>query len=126
MGLIIVTPMAASSGGITNMETLNKISTDANGNLVFNGKTIPENYVEAVFNATLTAQHTSQKYIEMPENCDTSRAITVNIQGISVVKDSDFEIIERNNRVLISWNELGLESIARTGDKIQITYYKEG
>ena len=91
--------------------------------LAYVGGTLP---VETSMNVTLTAQHISQKYIELPSNYDTSRLVTVSIQGILTEQDVDWEVSKKGTTDLIAWNGLELENIAQVGDKIFITYYKKG
>ena len=134
MGLILVYPNAFSGGassGATadghshsNIATLNKLSTDNNGNLTFNGKTLyPASSVEVVFNTTTT----NLKFIELPDDCDTSRAVTFSIEGISARLGSDWRIIEHESpeNDVISWDGLGLDGIVQPGDNVSITYYKK-
>ena len=134
MGLILVYPYSfgsgASSGTTTeghshsNFATLSKLNTDSNGNLTFNGKSLyPASSVEVVFNTTLN----NNKFIELPDDCDTSRAITFSIEGISTIQGTDWQIIEHDSPEydVISWAGLSLDGIAQKGDYVSITYYKK-
>ena len=134
MGLILVYPYSfgsgASSGTTTeghshsNFATLSKLDTDSNGNLTFNGKSLyPASSVEVVFNTTLN----NNKFIELPYDCDTSRAITFSIEGISTIQGTDWQIIEHDSPEydVISWAGLSLDGIAQKGDYVSITYYKK-
>ena len=134
MGLILVYPYSfgsgASSGTTTeghshsNFATLSKLNTDSNGNLTFNGKSLyPASSVEVVFNTTLN----NNKFIELPNDCDTSRAITFSIEGISTIQGTDWQIIEHDSPEydVISWAGLSLDGIAQKGDYVSITYYKK-
>ena len=80
------------------------------------GESLP---IEARYDVTLTAQHVSQKYITLPNDCDTTKLIKVYIQGLLTEQDTDWEL----NGNKIAWNGLELESIAQVGDRIFITYY---
>ena len=132
MGLILVYPSSTGGGGggtgsdhsHSNLSILNKFSTDANGNLRYSGKIIGESAIETNYSVILSKGQTS---IELPEDCDTSRAITLAIQGVSTQQDTDWEVIEKTSpeKDLISWVGLGLESLAQAGDKILITYYRK-
>ena len=85
------------------------------------GETVP---VETSYSATLTAQNISQKYIQLPNRCDTSRVINVFIQGILAERGVDWELSSGASKDLITWTGLGLANIAQAGDKIFVTYYK--
>lgn len=87
------------------------------------GATLP---VETSMTVTFTAQHVSQKYIALPNDCDTSRLLTVAIQGLLTEQDTDWEVSKSGTTNSIAWNGLELENIAQIGDKIFITYYKKG
>lgn len=111
----------------SNLGVLNKLTIDAQGNLSFAGKTIAENYVETSYCTTLSAQNISTHSLELPYDCDTSRAITLTLQGLSFVQGRDWRLIEHIAPVLdvISWENLALQAIVQQGDSVSITYYKK-
>ncbi len=111
----------------TNSATLNKLSTDANGNLCFNGKIVGEKAIETAINITLTDTQVQQKFIALPDDCDTSRIITLALNGVSFPINDFWEVRENviDNNDFIAWNGLGLEAIAQAGDSVLISYYKK-
>lgn len=111
----------------SNLSILNKLTIDAQGNLSFAGKTIAENSVETSYCTTLSAQNISTHSLELPHDCDTSRAITLTLQGLSFVQGKDWQLIEHTAPVLdvISWENLALQALVRQGDSVSITYYKK-
>ncbi len=125
---IIIVPKQTNGGSgnvdLPNEATLRKLSTDANGNLSFNGKTIGEKAIEVKYGVTLTQ---GQRIIELPNDCDTSRAITLSFNGISLQEGEFWEVIEKSwpEKDCIAWTGLELENLAQVGDKISITYYKK-
>ena len=132
MSVIIFPPANYDSGSSSsgeghthsNFATLSKLNTDSNGNLTFNGKSLyPASSVEVVFNTTLN----NNKFIKLPDDCDTSRAITFSIEGISTIQGTDWQIIEHDSPEydVISWAGLSLDGIAQKGDYVSITYYKK-
>ena len=135
MALIIVTQQEMSSGGggsgdghsHNNLSVLNKLSTDKNSALLFNGSQVGEKALEVAYNLVLTGQQVKQKFIELPYDCDTSRIITLAFQGISMQQDTFWEVIEKDSpeKDLISWGGLELENIAQAGDSISISYYRK-
>lgn len=132
MGLIIIPKSTYDSGGggssdLPNAKTLAKFSVDNDGNLLFDGKIISTGSVEVPFNVTLSKQLISQKFIELPNDCDTSQIITLSIQGIQMQQGADWEVINQTwpNKDKIAWEGLGLETLAQVGDKIQISYYRK-
>ena len=111
----------------TNFNTLNKLSTDTLGNLCFNGKIVGEKAVETACYFTLTDELVRQKFITLPHDCDTSRVITLSLNGVAMPQGDFWEVRENVNSStadLIVWNGLGLDNIIRAGDKIFISYYK--
>lgn len=132
---LIIVPAATFSGGtssggqsFSNATTLNKLSTDSNGKLCFNGKVVGEKAIETAYNLTLTATQVVQKYIVLPDDCDISRAITLSLNGVSFAQGDFWEVSENVNSSttdLVSWDGLSLENIAQVGDNIIITYYKK-
>ena len=128
---LIIFPRGTSGGsdtsGLTNLSTLRKLSTDSNGNLCFDGNIISNSSVEVPYNITLTKAIIGQKFIELPNDCDTSRIITLSIQGIQMQQGTDWEVITKvwPQKDLIAWEGLGLETLAQVGDKILISYYRK-
>ena len=111
----------------SNSATLNKLSTDSSGNLCFNGKIVGEKAIETACNITLNNSHISQKFISLPDDCDTSRAITLSLNGVSFAQGDFWEVRENVTSLtdIIAWNGLGLEQLAQTGYKVIISYYKK-
>ena len=109
---------------LTNLDVLKKISVNSNDQLVYDGRVVGEKAIEVDYSVTLVK---NQDFIELPEDCDTSRAIILNIQGITTQKDTDWRLVEKNypEKDLITWGGLGLEDIVQAGDTIVITYYKK-
>lgn len=111
-----------------NSATLNKLSTDANGNLCFNGKIVGEKAIETALNITLTDTQVQQKFIALPDDCDTSRIITFALNGVSFPKNNFWEVRENVNSStndLIAWGGLGLDGLVQIGDNVLISYYKK-
>lgn len=131
MALIIYPPTRSNSSGDTsaflNADTLAKISTDDNGNLAFNGKTVGETSLEVAYSTILSKQNISLKSLDLPLDCDTSKSITLALNGISTQQFIDWNIIENLSPKLdtISWNGLALDNIAQKGDSVIITYYRK-
>ena len=135
MALILVTHQEMSSGGggssdghsHSNLAVLNKLSTNNDGSLLFNGSKVGEKALEVAYNLVLTEQQVKQKFIELPYDCDISRIITLAFQGISMEQGTFWEVIEKDSpeKDLISWNGLELETIAQAGDSISISYYRK-
>lgn len=129
------TTYSAESAGSTsssnhshgNLSVLNKLSIDSQGNLSFGGKIIAESSVETSYSTTLTAQNISSHSLELPNDCDTSKAITFTLQGLSFVQGRDWRLIEHSAPILdvISWENLALQTIVQQGDSVSITYYKK-
>lgn len=112
----------------TNINTLNKLSTDIDGNLCFNGKIVGEKAVETACNITLTDAQVTQKFIALPDDCDTSRVITLSINGVAMPQGDFWEVRENVNSStsdLIVWNGLALDNVVRAGDRLFISYYKK-
>lgn len=135
MAIILVTHQEMSGGGggagdghsHSNLAVLNKLSTDNNGALLFNGSKVGEKALEVAYNLVLTEQQVRQKFIELPYDCDTSRIITLAFQGVSMQQGTFWEVIEKDSpeKDLIAWNGLELETIAQAGDSISISYYRK-
>lgn len=133
---VMIIPVSTFSGGgasadghsHTNMATLNKLSTDNDGNLRFNGKIVGEKSIETAYNTTLNAQDISRKYIALPHDCDTSRIITLSLNGVAFNNGDFWEVKENVNSStndLIAWEGLGLDGLVQTGDNVLISYYKK-
>ena len=118
---------SANTHSHSNLGILNKLSIDNQGNLSFNGKIIAESSVETSYSYTLSAQNISSKSLELPHDCDTSKAITLTLQGLSFVQGRDWRLVENSAPVLdvISWENLALQAIVQQGDSVSITYYKK-
>ena len=121
---------AASGEGHThnNLTTLNKLSTDNYGNLRFDGNLAGEKAIESSLNVTLTDSLVKQKFISLPHDCDTSRVITLSLNGVAFSQEDFWRIRESSNSSeidFIDWEGLGLENFAMAGDKMLITYYRK-
>ena len=82
---------------------------------------------ETIYKVMLTDDHIAQKYIELTEDCDTSKFTALYIQGLITEPGVDWEIVENTapEKDRISWAGLGLESTAQAGDKVLVSYYKK-
>ena len=120
---------SGSSGqDFANASTLARLGTDSNGNLAFNGKTVgSENSSEVAYSLLLSEKNISSCSIELPGDCDTSKSITLALQGIATINNLDWEVIEKDfpQLDLIAWRGLGLQSLVKAGDAVLITYYKK-
>ena len=110
-----------------NSDILNALSQDENGSLLFNGTSITEHIVEAAHILTLSATQVEQKIIALPDDCDSSRVVTLSLNGVALPRGEFWEVDEREypKQDLISWEALALENLAQAGDKVIITYYKK-
>ena len=83
--------------------------------------------IETSMSLILTEQHVLQKYISLPNDCDTSRAIVFMLQGMAMQQGEYWDVIEKSNpeKDLISWEGLKLDGFVKAGDKVFITYYKK-
>ena len=120
----------ASADGHThsNTATLNKLSTNSSGKLCFNGQVVGEKAIETACNITLTASQVQQKFIALPDDCDTSRVITLSLNGVAFPKGDAWEVSENVNSSttdLITWQGLGLDGLVQVGDTVLISYYKK-
>ena len=111
----------------SNLGVLNKLTIDAQGNLSFGGKIIAESSIETSYSTTLTAQNISSKSLALHNDCDTSKPITLTLQGLSFIQDRDWRLIENTAPTpdVISWENLALQAIVQQGDSVSITYYKK-
>ena len=75
----------------------------------------------------LTNEHISQKYIELPEDCDTSKFTGLYLQGLITEPGVDWQIVEKATpeKDRIAWDGLELEYTAQAGDKVLVSYYKK-
>ena len=82
--------------------------------------------VETVLNVTLNQHHLSQCALELPLVCDSSRAVTLSLNGIALPQNSFWEVIHQSypDYDLISWRGLELQHLALLGDSIIISYYR--
>lgn len=111
-----------------NSAVLNKLSADSKGNLCYNGKIIGEKSIETALNVVLTANQVQQKFIALPDDCDTSKIITLSLNGVAFARGDDWEVRENVNSTtndLIAWEGLRLENIVQVGDTVLISYYKK-
>lgn len=108
-----------------NSATLNKLSTDSNGNLCFNGKVVGVIPIEKYYSITLNQNHIQQKFFPLPDDCDASQAITLSLNGISLPRGVFWEVNEQKTPEpdLIAWNGLELQSLAQSGDTIIVSFY---
>ena len=74
---------------------------------------------EKTYGIILTDSYISQKYISLPDNCDTTKPIELFIQSFPTERDIDWEL----NGNKISWDGLELDGFAQAGDKVFIKYY---
>lgn len=134
MPLMIIPAATYYSSGVSssadghshlNSATLNKLSTDSNGNLCFNGKAVSVIPVEKSYCLTLNQNHIQQKFFPLPDDCDASQAITLSLNGISLPRGAFWEVNEQNypNPDLIAWNGLELQHLAQSGDTIIVSFY---
>ena len=131
---VILFPLGSFTGGasgegqtFTNAATLSKLGTDANGNLTFNGRPVGEKSVEVSYSITLSDENIRSCSIELPNDCDASRSISFALQGISAQQGKDWTIQEHSwpDPDVISWDGLGLQTVAKSGDYVLISYYKK-
>ena len=82
---------------------------------------------ETIHKVILTEDNIAQKYIELPEDCDTTKFTALYIQGLITEPGVDWAIVEKTapEKDRISWAGLGLESTAQSGDKVLVSYYKK-
>ena len=133
MGVILVSPGGSgesSSNGEgshshDNMAVLNALSVDDNSHLRFNGNLVGEDAIEVTLSTTLTAQDIAAKYLELPSDCDTGRALTLFLENVAMSMDVDWEVVTKDwpEKDRIAWTGLGMESLAQAGDKVSINYY---
>ena len=134
MGVILVAPGwggGGSGGGSAdhihgNLASLNALKVNGD-DLLVNGKAVGEKAVEVAIEATLTATDIANKHLDLPEDCDVSRALTVVLESLPRRMGEDWTVIENVDpeKDRISWAGLGMERLAQAGDKVSITYYKK-
>lgn len=133
---VMIIPVSTFSGGgasadghtHSNTATLNKLSTNSSGKLCFNGQVVGEKAIETDCNIMLTANQVQQKFIALPDDCDTSRVITLSLNGVAFPRGDAWEVKENVNSStndLITWEGLGLDGLVQTGDNVLISYYKK-
>jgi len=129
MGVILVSPGSGGNNGNShshdNMAVLNALSLDSNNNLRLNGNLVGEEAIEVTLNMTLTAQDIAARYIELPSDCDTSRALTLVLENLPLNRGTDWEAVAKDwpEKDRIAWAGLGMERLAQAGDKVSINYY---
>ena len=128
---LILYSQETSGGGegtsFPNEATLLKLGTSSDGKLTFNGKKVNDASQEVPYDVSITNDIISRKFIELPDDCDTSQIITLSIQGVLTTRGTDWEVSEKDwpDKDLIVWAGLGLENFVRSGDLISISYYKK-
>ena len=131
MGVILVPPGSSGNSGSgnshthDNMAVLNALAMDSNNRLRLNGNLVGEEAVEVAFNTTLTAQNIAAKYLELPSDCDSSRALSLILENLPLTMGSDWNIVTKDwpEKDRITWAGLGMERLAQFGDNVSINYY---
>lgn len=131
---VMIIPISTFSGGgasadghsHTNMATLNKLSTDNDGNLRFNGKIVGEKSIETAYDINITDAIVQQKFIPLPADCDTTRIITFALNGVAFAQGDFWEVRENvtSTTDFISWDGLSLQNLIQAGDNVLISYYR--
>lgn len=131
MGVIIVSQGGGGGGGAdhthNNLATLNTLMASGPGELSVSGVKVGEKAIEISYEVVLTETHVVHKSIELPEDCDTSRALTLILESLPMRKGDDWEVVTKDAPVkdFITWAGLGMEKTVKPGDKVSITYYKK-
>ena len=133
MAIIIVSQdkSGSSSGNEghnhNNLALLNQFTSDSSGNLLFHGSVVGEKAIEIIYEKTLTAQDVLKGYLELPEDCNTNRAITLILESVPQRINEDWEVIAKTEpeKDRIAWRGLDMENIVKAEDKVSITYYKK-
>ena len=124
-------PLPPSDSGYShyhdNMRILEALSVNELNELCLNGvpvyeqQSIETNYQHIITNTDLT-----NKYIELPNDCDINKAIVVTINSVTLNNNIDYRILAFTYPELdrIDWKELRLESLISLDDVINVTYYK--
>ena len=130
MGVILVSPGSGGGNGGTghshdNMAVLNSLTLDGNNHLRLNGHLVGEEAVEVTLNTTLTAQDIAARYFELPDDCDTDRALNLILESLPQRMGDDWEVVEKTSpeKDRVVWAGLGMERIAQAGDRLSINYY---
>ena len=134
MGVILVAPGwggGGSGGGSSdhshgNLASLNALRVNGE-ELLVNGAPVGEKAVEVAFEAVLTAANITNKYLELPEDCDVSRALTMVLESLPQRMGEDWTVVEYVDPVKdrISWAGLGMERVVQAGDKVSVNYYRK-
>lgn len=133
MGVIIVNPGGggggAGSDGHThpNLPSLNKLTVTGPGKLLVDGVSVGEAAVEVGYEVVLATQHIADKGLELPEDCDVARALTLVLESLPQRVGDDWQVIEKTapEKDRIVWAGLGMERLVKVGDKVSINYYKK-
>lgn len=133
MGVIIVNPGGGGGGpgadGHThpNLPSLNKLKVTGPGELLVDGVAVGEKAVEVGYEVVLAPRHIADKALELPEDCDVSRALTLVLESLPQRMGDDWQVVEKTapEKDRIVWDGLGMERMARAGDKVSINYYKK-
>lgn len=85
-----------------------------------------ESVVEAVLNLTINQDILARCSVQLPHDCDTSRAVTLSLNGIALPQHSFWEVIDQTypNPDLIAWSGLELQHLAQLDDYLIISYYR--
>ena len=110
-----------------NMQLLESLSINELNQLCINGKPIEADYTEVDQDFIITEEILNNKYIELPDDCDTSRSIIVTLSSQILVLGVDYKVIANEYPIKdkIDWNELGLEDVLQLDDTLCIIYYKK-
>ena len=135
MAVILVSQYSSSGGSSqsgdghnhANLSLLNSLRMDSRGNLLFNGVIVGERAVEVAYERTLTQGDIENKYLELPEDCDTDRALTLILENLPQRRGDDWEVVERDSpeKDRVTWAGRGMERIAQARDKVSINYYRK-
>ena len=110
-----------------NMQLLESLSINELNQLCINGKPIETDYTEVDQDFIITKEILNNKYIELPDDCDTSRSIIVTLSSQVLVLGVDYKVITNEYPIKdkIDWNTLGLEDVLQLDDTLCIIYYKK-
>lgn len=134
MGVIIVNPGGGGGSGPgsdghthPNLPSLNKLAVTGPGKLLAEGVSVGEAAIEVRYEVVLTPQHIADKGLELPEDCDVSRALTLVLESLPQRVGDDWQVVEKTapEKDRIVWAGLGMERLVKAGDKVSITYYKK-
>lgn len=134
MGVIIVNPGGGGGSGPgsdghthPNLPSLNKLAVTGPGKLLAEGVSVGEAAIEVGYEVALTSQHISNKGLELPEDCDVSRALSLVLESLPQRMGDDWQVVEKTapEKDRIAWAGLGMERIVKVGDKVSINYYKK-